>query len=197
MDTFEKGCWLTRMHEEDHYTLEEIKEITRLSIPIILTHIKAYKTMVKENISDSRKFSHFVQLYSNSEIKKIQKEKDPEIYRKAINAIKSGQFKDAKDIRKIPVICKDKKSKKRLFDNGEDSEEVYIDLKSKAPTIDSVFIRSVEDITERLRNLQRGERERIAENKREIDKIKKLAKEIIKLCKELGINVHNISRGED
>lgn len=194
-DTYEKGCWLTRMFEQDGYSYDEIKEITRLSIPLIKTHIEAYKTMVKENISDTKKFSHFVQLFSNSEIRNIKKQKDAGIYEKVVKAIKNDQFRDAKDIRKVPAVCKHKSSKKRLFDDGEDCEQVYVDLKAKAPTIDSVFTRSVEDITGRLRNLTRKERAEIARSKRDLDKIKRLAREVVKLCKELKINVHNILRG--
>jgi hypothetical protein len=194
-DTYEKGCWLTRMYKQDGYSYDDIKEITRLSIPLIKTHIDAYKTMVKENIFDTRKFSHFVQLFSNSEIKKIKKQKDPTIVEKVVTAIKNDQFKDARDIRKVPAICKDKKSKKRFFDQGEDCEQVYIDLKAKAPTIDSVFSRSVEDLTARLCNLTVKERAEVAASKRELDKIKRLAREVLKLCKELKVNVRNILRG--
>ncbi len=182
------------MSEQDGYSYDEIKEITRLSIPMIKNHIEAYKTMVKENISDTRKFSHFVQLFSNSEIKRIKKQKDPRIIERVVTAIKRDQFKDARDIRKVPAICKDKKSKKRLFDHGEDCEQVYIDLKAKTPTIDSVFTRSVEEMTSRLCNLTMKERAEIAASKRELEKIKRLAREVLKLCKELKINVRSILR---
>lgn len=184
-DTFEKGCWMTKMLKEDGYSIEKIEEIVGKSESWIKQQISAYEIMVKEKISDKNKFSHFVQMVSNDQIKQIQKKKDPKIKEKIIKAIKNEQFKTAQDIRKIPLIYEDEKTRKRLFEYGEPIDEIFYDLKSEHPTRGSPFIRIIEDLTQRASELTRKERAEIAEDREQKDKIKKLACELKKLCSEL------------
>lgn len=183
-DTYEKGCWMTKMREEENFTDEEIKEITSLPIPAIRNHIEAYKMMVKEQVEDTNRFSHFVQLVSNAEIKKVKK-RDPDIIKKCVGAIKDGQFKDAKDLRKVPDICKDKKAKRRLFEYGEPCDEVYVSLKAAHPMIGSTFVKAADDVCRRMSRLKRKEREEIAEDNKARIIIKRLAKEGRKLHTEI------------
>ncbi len=187
--TYEKGNLLTKMAEQDNISHEEIKNMTGLSVPTIIYHIQAFKTMVTENMTDKRKYSHLVEVYKNAEIWKL-KSRDPQIVEKIVSAIKNDQFGDAKDIRKVPHIYKDKNSRKRLLEYGEKCDQVFIDLKSKIPTIDSPFMRAIEDITNRMRNLTREEREQISKSGKQKYKIMKLAKESVSICKELDIEIH-------
>lgn len=188
-DTYEKGNLLTKMTDEDNIPYEEIKNMTGLSIPTISYHIQAFKTMVKENMTDKRKYSYLVEVYKNAEIRKL-KTREPKIVEKIVTAIKNDQFRDAKDVRKVPHIYKDKSSRKRLFEYRENCDQVFIDLKSKIPTIDSLFMRAVEDITNRMRTLTREERDQISKSDRQKYKIMKLAKESVNLCRELNIEIH-------
>lgn len=189
-DTYEKGNMLTRMKDEENMDLEEIKSITKLSVSSIKQHIDAYKLMVKESDTNAKRFSHYAQLVSNSEIKKIKKSKDDQIYKKVTNAIKNDQFPDAKNIRHIQDIYYDKKSRKRFFDEGEEYTQVYYDLKAKKITVGSTFLRTVEDVRDRMRHLTRADREEIKSSKEGKLKINRLAKETINLCSELGIALH-------
>jgi hypothetical protein len=189
-ETYEKGYWMTMMLERDHYSWEELEKIVGQCRAWIQNHIDAYKIMIRENVEDTSKFSHFVQLVSNGEIKKIESTTDPEIKEKIIGAIKNGQFQDAKDIRKIPTILKDKKAKKRLFEYGEDCQQVYHELKSDKPTIDSPFIKAVSDITIRVESMKREQRDELSESNQDKAKIRKLTKELIKLCRELDIDIN-------
>ncbi len=183
-DTYEKGCWMTKMLQEENLSYEDIKDITSLSIQIIKNHIETYNMMVIEKVDDTKKFSHFLQLISNAEIRKVKK-RDPQILDKCIKAIKNSQFKDAKDLRKVPEICKNKKAKKRLFEYGERCDEVYHSLKASHPTIGSTFVRAADDVCGRMYSLKRKEREEIAEDNKARNIIKKLAKESRKLHKEI------------
>ena len=184
-NTYEKGCWMTKMLKEDDYGIDKIKEIVGNSEIWIKQQISAYEIMVKEKINDNKKFSHLVQLVSNDQIRQIEKNKDPKIKEKIIKAIKNDQFKTAHDIRKIPVVYEDKESRKRLFEYGESIEQIFYDLKSEHPTRGSPFIRVVEDLTQRASELTRKERAEIAEDIAQKDKIKRLACELKKLCSEL------------
>src|SRR3989344_2022428 len=183
-DTFEKGCWMTKMLKEDKYNIEKIKEIVGNSESWIKIHIQSYEDMIKAKVNDKDKFSHFVQLDSNDQIRQIQK-KDPKIKEKIIKAIKNEQFKTAQDIRKIPIIYEDEKARKRFFEYGEPIDQIFHDLKSEHPTRGSPFIRVIEDLTQRASELTRKERAEIAEDLEQKDKIKKLARELKKLCSEL------------
>jgi len=141
--------------------------------------------MIKAKVTDKNKFSYFVQLDSNDQIKQIQKKKDPKIKEKIIKAIKNDQFKTARDIRNVPIVFEDKKSRKRLFEDGEPIDQIFHDLKAEHPTRGSLFVRVIEDLTERMCGLTRKERSEIALDTSQKEKVKKLAKEIRKLCLEL------------
>lgn len=183
-NTYEKGCWMTKMLEEEKFSHEDIKGITSLSIQTIKYHIEAYKMMITEKVEDTKKFSHFLQLVSNAEIRATKK-RDPQLIDKCVEAIKDGQFKDAKDLRKVPKICKDKNAKKRLFEYGESCDEVYHSLKAMHPMIGSTFVRMAEDVCKKMLNLKRKEREEIAEDHKARNIVKKLAKESKKLYTEI------------
>jgi len=189
-DTYEKGNMLTKMKEQEGMDYEEIKKISKLSVSSIKQHIEAYKMMVKVNDTNTKRFSHYAQLVSNSEVKKIKKKKDPKIYDKIVTAIKSDQFHDAKNLRHVHEVYSDKKSKKRFFDEGEEFSQVFHDLKSTKMIVGSSFIRSISDITDRMHKLKRSEREEIKASSDGKFKVKKLADEIIKLCDEIGIHLH-------
>ena len=183
-DTYQKGLLLTKMLEKDKYDYEKISNITKLPKNTIKDHINAYKLMSKAKDIDKKKFSYYVQLVSNGKIKKIAHD-DPTIIAKTVNAIKKGQFQDAREIRKIPLIYKHKSSRKNFFENGELCEKVYIELKSAIPTIDSPLIRLIDETTKKIGNLTREERNKYAQNNDFKFKIKKLGREVKKLVQEI------------
>lgn len=189
-DTYEKGNMLTRMLEEENMDYEEIKNISKLSVPKIRENIAAYKLMVKENDSNPRRFSHYVQLVINQEVKKISKNKDSQIYKKVVDAIKNDQFPDAKHIRHIHEVYNDKTSRKRFFEEGEEFPQVYYDLKATKITLSSTFLKTVEDLTERMGKLTREEREEIKDSNEGKIKVEKLFKNLVNFCSELNIEIH-------
>lgn len=184
-DPYEKACWVWKMLHEDNIDYPEIEQITGLSRTKIDQKLISYETMVKENVEDPKKYSYFEQLFSNQEITRIKTHEDPDIQKKTIEAIKKGQLKDAKDVRKIPVIHKDKKAKKALFTDGEEISTVYHDLKSKNPTIDSTFVKACEELTRRTKQLKRKDREELVSDNRTFYIIKQLKKEVNNLFEEL------------
>lgn len=183
-NTYQKGLLLTRMLEEDKYDYEKIAGITKLSKNTIKNHIDAYKLMLRAKDTDERKFSYYVQLVSNGKIKKIA-QNDPTIISKSVRAIKNGQFQDAREIRKIPLIYKHKISKRSFFENGASCEKVYIELKSAIPTVDSPLIRLIDEMIKKIEDLTREERNNYAQNGDFKFKIQKLGREVKKLIQEI------------
>ena len=183
-NTYQKGLLLTKMLEKDKYPYEKISDITKLSLPAVKDHIKAYKLMVKAKDSDEHKFSYYMQLVSYGPVKKITK-KDPMLTANIVAAIKKGQFRDAREIRKIPLIYKHKTAKKNFFEKGEKCEKVYLDLKTIKPTIDSPFLRLIEDLIKRIEELTREERDGYAQDGDFKYKIQKLSREIKNLIQEI------------
>lgn len=189
-DPYEKAYWMTTMNVKDNYSTEEIAGIVGQGKAWVENHIKAYQLMKSEKVEDISKFSYFYQIVSNNDIKDISKNVDPDVVPKLVTAIKNDQFTDAREIRKVPTLYKDKKSVKKVFGKGEKFDQAYHDLKSKKPTIDSTFIRSVDDISDRIQNMKITEREEIKKNNQNKYSIKKLTKSLIKLCNQLEIDIH-------
>jgi hypothetical protein len=189
-DTYEKGSLLTRMLEEDHMKEEEISEISKLSVGKVKEHIAAYKLMVRENDNNPKRFSHYVQLVVNAEVRKISKEKDPTVIKKIVGAIKNDQFCDAKNLRHVQDIYHDKVSRRRFFEEGESFSDVFDDLKANKLSVGSTFIRATDDLTERMKKLTRAEREEVQKSQDGRLKVQKLFKELINFCIELGIEIH-------
>jgi len=189
-DAYEKANLFCKMKKEEGMTLEQISEIINESPASIRNKIRAYELMVEHGIVDKNKYSHFEQLVSSGPIREIKKTQDKDIEKKVIKLIKEGKIKKATDIRKIGDIYKHKKARKRLFDQKDELDQVYVDLKAKAPMTDSPFMKDVEDLSRKVKKLRRGEREGLKRSKRDLAKIEQLVKELIRLCRELNIKIH-------
>ena len=132
--------------------------------------------MVENGVINKNKYSHFEQMVTNGEIRDIKKNRDPDIEKKVIKLIKNGTVRKATDIRSIGPIYKHKEARKRVFQIGEDVEQVFHDLKAKAPMTDSPIIKEVESLTKRVNSLKREERDLISKNHRDLSTIEKLTK---------------------
>lgn len=189
-DPYDKANMFCIMKDEEGMKLEEIAEIACESTSSISKKMRAYNLMVEHGVINKDQYSHFEQLVNSGEIQEIKKNQDPEIETKVITLIKKGSLKKAPDVRYIGPIYKHKEARKRVFQNGEDVEQVYYDLKAKAPMTDSPLIKEVESLTKRVNSLRREERDAIAKNKRDISTIEKLTKEMLNLCREMGIKIY-------
>ena len=188
-DAYEKANLYCKMKDDEGMTLEQISDVVGESAPTVGYRIKAYKLMVKHGVIDKNKYSHFEQLVRDRDIQEIKK-RDPEVESKVIELIKEEKIKKAVDIRKVGDIYKHKKARKRLLEKKEDIEQVYHDLKAKAPMTDSAFMKDVEEMIKKLNKLKREEREGLQQSNRDKAKIKQLFKELMKLCQELNIKLH-------
>ncbi|RLB79762.1 MAG: hypothetical protein DRH17_13205 [Deltaproteobacteria bacterium] len=188
-DAYEKANLYCKMKNEENMTLEQISAIVGESTPTVGYRIKAYKLMVKNGVIEKNKYSHFEQLVRNPDVQDIKK-RNPKIEQHIVKLIKEDKIPKATDVRLIGDIHKHKKARKRLFVNGENIGQVYHDLKAKAPMTDSPFMKDVEGLIKRTKELKRADREGLQKNRRDCVKIEQLAKELIKLCRELNIKIH-------
>lgn len=177
------------MREEEGMPLEKISGLVGESVPTVSYRIKSYMMMIENDVVNKNKYSHFEQLARNADIQEIKK-RDPEIEQKTIELIKEEKIPKATDVRLVPDIYKHKEARKRLFNQKENIEQVYHDLKAKAPMTDSPFMKNVEEMIKKAKKLRREERGGLEESKRDCAKIEQLTKELIKLCGELNIKIH-------
>jgi hypothetical protein len=189
-DPYEKANFYRKMREDDGKTLEEIKDIVDESTTSIFNKIRAFKLMVENGVINKEKYSHFEQLVLNGDIRDIKAQQDPDIEEKVIKLIKKGTCKTAQDIRKIGTIYKHKAARKRVFDDEEDVEQVWAEVKAKAPMTDSPLMKEIEDLIVRIRALTREDRDLLAGNTRDRSKVKDVTDEMISLCDEMDIKVH-------
>ena len=188
-DAYDKANWFREMKEEDGMTLEQISELAGESTASIWTKIKAYNLMVANRVIEKEKYSHFEQLILSPDIRAIKKQ-DPKIDEKVVSLIKNGAIRKATDVRYVGTIWKHKGARDRLFKHKEDAEQIYIDVKAKAPMTDSPLMQDVEDLIKRIRSITREQRDSIVGNNRDCSKIHQLARELISFCEEMGIKVY-------
>lgn len=189
-DAYDKANMFNKMKDEDGMKLEEIAEIACESTASISNKMRAYNLMVEHEVINKDQYSHFEQLVTNGGIREIKKNLDPEIETKVIKLIKKGTLTKAPDVRSIAAIYKHKEARKRVFQKGEDVDQVYYDLKAKAPMTDSPLIKEVESLTKRVKSLRREERDAIATSKKDVSTVEKLTKEMLHLCREMDIKIH-------
>jgi len=188
-EAYEKANLYCKMKHEEGMSLERISEVAGESAPTINYRIKAYKLMIKNKIVDKGKYSHFEQLVRLQDFQEIKK-RDPEVEEKVIELIKEEKIPTAQEVRLIPDIYKHKEARKRLFQRKESITQIYHDLKAVAPMTDSPFMKNVEELVKSVKKLKREERAGLEESKRDCAKIEELTKELIKLCKEINIDIH-------
>ena len=188
-DPFDKAAYMKRMNEQDGLTIEDISDLTQFSNNNVRNHISAYNDMKSEGVTDIRKFSYYLEkrkLYPK--LGAIRKE-DPNIDSKILKWIKEDKIPEARAIRKIPSILNDKKARQQFEKNDEDFDMCYAIAKKRNPSIEDTFYRKIDDTTQLLRKAKPEQlREEIESDKRKKSKIKYLAKEVKKLCKNIGID---------
>ena len=169
-DPYEKANLYRKMKIEEGMKLEQISELVGESTGTVGYRIKAYELMVNSHVSDTTKYSYFEQLVTNRRIQEMAR-RDPGTERKVVDLIVSGRVRQATDVRKIPDICKHKEARKRLFEGNDSLEQVYVDLKAKAPMTDSSLMKQIEALVDRVKGLERAEREAVRVSERDKRKV--------------------------
>ncbi len=187
-EPFEKAAYMMRMNEEDKMEIEEISQLTKFSVNDVKNHIRAYKFMKTEGVTDIRKFSYYLEKEKLTQQLAPIRKQDPDIDSKISKWIKEEKIPEARAIRKLPNILKDNKAKKAFENLNEDFDVAYAIAKERNPSIEETFYRKVDETVKLLRDAKPDQlREEIEKDPHKKAKIKYLAKEIKKLCKNIGI----------
>jgi len=187
-DPFEKAAYMLRMNEEDKMEFEEISKLTNFSLNEVKNHIKAFKLMKSEGVNDIREFSIYLEKVKLDPqlgaIRKVEPDIDSTINR----WIKEKKIPEAKAIRKLPIIIRDKKARYVFEKKGGDFDEAFVIAKKRNPSVDSTFYRQIDETVKILRDAKPEQlREEIEKDAHKKAKIKYLVKEVKKLCRNLGI----------
>ncbi len=187
-DPFEKAAYMMRMNEEDNMDIGEIAQLTNFTDNDVKNHIKAYKFMKSEGVTDIRKFSYYLEKEKlNQKLAPIRKE-EPDLDLKISKWIMREKIPEARAIRKLPDILKDKKARNAFEKQDIDLDEAFLIAKKRNPSIEGTFYRKVDEIVDLLREAKPEElRVEIETDKRKKAKIKNLAKEVKKFCRNLGL----------
>ena len=186
-DPFEKAAYMQRMEEQDGMSIEDIARLTKFTKNDVRNNISAYKFMKSEGVTDIHKFSYYLELEKNQKLGSIRK-KEPNLNIKISKWIKEGRIPEARDIRKLPDILNDRKSKNKFENQNEDFDVALGLAKTRNPSIEDNFYRKIDETANILKKAKPDKlREEIKEDKRKKYKIRNLAKQIKKLCMNLEI----------
>lgn len=189
-NAYEKANLYAKMKNDEGMTLEEISELVGESTSTVAYRIDAYGLMISSKVADKSKYSHFEQLARNQDIKRIEREQRPGFSKEVVEMIVDGRVGTAQDIRNIGDIYKHQQARKRLIRSNEHVEQIYIDLKAKAPMTDSPLMKEVESLVQRLKDLKRKDREALKKSRRDCYKVEQLIRELLKLCQEIRMQIH-------
>lgn len=185
-DTYEKAAYLKRLNTVYGYTFKKIADSTSQTEKFVKDHIKAHDLMVENNVYTLEKFSYFYELVKNKQIKELAL-KEPTIISNTIKAIKEDRFTRGEEIRHLPKILKDKKAKKKFFDEKVEFKEALETTKDRHPEHADSFYLNIKKVTKILQDcpIKRIEEIKSDGNKKYI--LEKLYKEVCSLCKKIGI----------
>lgn len=129
---FEQAGYLYRRRKESKLPIEKMAEDLGLTKGVANKYIEVYEAMIKANDLIPSQWSYYEEFNKNRPIKRMIEE-EPEIKEILVNKIKSGDIKQASDIRKIGEItaCNAKPAKKALrkFIEGCCTlEEAYVEF---------------------------------------------------------------------
>jgi hypothetical protein len=144
-DTYEKASYMAKMLDIDDMKPEEIAKLTNLSPLDVMNHIKAYKKMRSEGMEkDLDKFSYYLEFYK----KKL--DKDEEISKNFTKLIKDNRIPEARWVRQLAKIAKDKKAKKRYLDQEDDAVSAFKRVSKSHPEEVESFYKKLKELTEIL-----------------------------------------------
>lgn len=187
-DAYEKAAYMARMNEDDQMEPEDIAKLTNFSVNEVKNHIKAYKLMKSEGVTDLKEFSTYLEKVKLEPHLGSIRKVEPDIDSTIIKWIKEKKIPEARDIRKLPLIIKDKKARTVFEKKDGDFDEAFVIAKKRNPSIEDTFYRKIDETIDLLRKAKPEERrEEIEIDKRKKAKIKNLSKEVKKFCRNLGL----------
>ncbi len=147
--------------------------------------------MVKENVYELKKFSHFLELVKALKSKEmvVEIKKAPALPETLVKAIKEDKFPTAQDLRKVSKVLKVKTARRSFLEGGVDIIEAFDEAKVKKPEYDDSLFNNIKKLTHSLRECSVEKIEEIKKDGNKAAEIKTLFRTVRQLCKKIGISV--------
>ena len=185
---YDKSLLYYRLKEEEMLSVDQIAELVHESTTTVYRRIDAIREFKRSKCTDTKKYSHFEQLISNGDIKKLSKD-NPKIYQAAVDQILSGKIETAQDVRSIPTICKDKDAKKRYLSGTETIKDIMLDLEQQKKLQNKALMNVVTDLREKISKMTEEDINCLKENNADKSKIQSLLKDLVKLSEMAEIKL--------
>lgn len=176
-----KSLLYYRLKNEDGLSAEQIADLGHESVTKVYARIQSIEAFKQNKCTDTKKYSHFEQLVTNQQIKKLVKD-DPRIYKAAVDQILTGTIPDAQDVRLIPTVCNDKDSKKRFLSGKESIQDIVLDLEQQKKLQNKAIMVVVKDLYEKLSKMSNEDLDCLKENNADKAQIQKLLKQLVSVA---------------
>lgn len=184
-DPFEQACYFYRMSAEEKLSNQKISEITGVNPNKVGDYIITYREMlrVRAGVKD---FNYHYEAIRQPAVKNAIREgiDIPKIIQKKK---KEGKISRAEDSRKLTTILKDKTASKKFIAGDADihrAEQIAI---RRNPEEGDRFLKEISDLTEDIKTLPLTKIEEIQNDRKKLEIITGLVKELKKLAKTLKL----------
>lgn len=150
--TFEKASYVYRMKNQFGMGEDNIAKDIGISKAEVDQMIDSYVAMEKEEVKDLEKFSYFMELFKNRQLKKVR-EDNPEFVKQFATLVKEDVIPRAEDVRDLPKIMADKKARKS-FEAEKDFHLARSIAFRRNPEHESTFLRHLKNITGELQDVE-------------------------------------------
>ena len=187
---YNKALLYYQLKYDDGLSIDEITSIAHESSSTVRNRIASIEEFKNTKCDDTRKYSHFEQVVTNSEIKKIIDD-DPEARGIIFKQILNNTIPKAQDVRKIPEIWRDKNAKKRFRSGNEDINEIVLDLESQKKFQNSPVIKNARDLKDKIKKMRIEDIECLKNNNQDKEDLRQLIKELVDLAELVEIRLPN------
>jgi len=164
---YETACYFYRMNTEEKRNYQEISKLTGYGAQKISDYIKTFNE-IKMRKLDPINWSAIYETVKMPEVKKVIKEEKIDMIGVIEKQIKKGEIKDARDVRKLKIILKDKKVARKKLLQGTDINRAYKIAQTTVPAESDAFLHALKETAEIIENLQKEKIGEIKNNPRKL-----------------------------
>ena len=201
-DAYEKAACICKMVEQD-YSIEEVAQEIRSTIPKVEAMLNAYKTMrdkylVKPEVKNEpkmesreeiRKYSYFEAFYSDKNLVKRRKE-TPQFEDEFVEWVSQDKLPNAQCVRELNNILSNKKARNTFLEDDTDGcfDEAMEVLNWQRPDKVDGFYKKIKRFRELIREANPAKiRAEIHDNPHKKTELKRCYRDFEKFCKEIDL----------
>jgi len=164
---YETACYFYRMKTEEKRTYQEISKLTGYGAQKISDYIKTFSEIKMRKLEPTH-WSAIYETVKMPEVKKTIKEEGIDVVDIIEKQIRKGEIKDARDVRKLKIILKDKKVARKKLLQGTNINRAYKIAQTTVPAESDAFLHTLKETAEVIENLQKEKIEEIKNNPRKL-----------------------------